>query len=60
MTDHRNDKDRIDRVADEIRSQKIDDATARQITDRVRQRIGIGQGDRQPLTSCADYQEPIP
>jgi ferric-dicitrate binding protein FerR (iron transport regulator) len=60
MTDHRNDDDRIDRVADEIRSQKIDDATARDITDRVRQRLGIGEGDRRPLTSCADYQAEIP
>ena len=60
MTEHRNDDHRIDRIADEIRSQKIDDATAREITDRVRQRLGIGEGDRRPLTSCADYQAEIP
>jgi ferric-dicitrate binding protein FerR (iron transport regulator) len=60
MTDHGHDNDKIDRVADEIRGQKIDDATAREITDRVRQRLGIGEGSRRPLTSCTDYQAEIP
>jgi ferric-dicitrate binding protein FerR (iron transport regulator) len=59
MNDNRHD-DRIDRIADDIRSQKIDDATAREITDRVRQRLGIGEGERRPLSSCADYQAEIP
>jgi hypothetical protein len=60
MTDHRNDNDSIDRAAEDIRAQKIDDATAREITDRVRKRLGIGQADHRPLTSCSDFQAEIP
>jgi ferric-dicitrate binding protein FerR (iron transport regulator) len=60
MTDNRHHNDEIDRAAEQIRSQKIDDVTARDITDRVRRRLGIGRGEPHPLTSCADYQEAIP
>jgi ferric-dicitrate binding protein FerR (iron transport regulator) len=60
MTDRRQDNDSIDRAVEEIRDQKIDDATARNITDRVRARLGIGQEGHRPLTSCADYQQALP
>ena len=60
MTENRHQKDDIDRAAEEIRSQRIDDSTAREITDRVRGRLGIGQSEHRPLRSCADYQEAIP
>jgi len=60
MTDRHHDNDSIDRVAEEIRAQKIDDAAAREITDRVGERLGIGSESRRPLTSCADFQAEVP
>jgi hypothetical protein len=60
MTDRRHDKDSIDSAAEEIRAQKIDDATAQRITDEVRERLGIGHGAHRPLSSCADFQTEIP
>ncbi len=59
MTD-RHDKDILDRVADEIRAQQIDDATAQRITDEVRERLGIGRRTLRPLASCDDFQAEIP
>ena len=60
MTDRRHDNDSIDRVAEEIRAQKIDDATAQRITDEVRKRLGIGREAHRPLSSCVDFQNEIP
>ncbi|MCW8984208.1 MAG: FecR domain-containing protein, partial [Thermoanaerobaculales bacterium] len=60
MTDRHHDHDSIDRVAEEIRAQKIDDATARRITDEVWERLGIGREGYLPLRSCADFQAEIP
>lgn len=60
MTDRLNDDDKIERVADEIRAEKIDDATARRITDAVKDRLGIGGDAQRPLTSCEDFQAEIP
>jgi hypothetical protein len=60
MTDRHHDSDSIDRTVEEIRAQKIDDATAREITDRVRERLGIGSESHRPLSSCADFQAEIP
>jgi hypothetical protein len=60
MTDRHHDHDNIDRVAEEIRAQKIDDATARRITDEVWERLGIGGEGHLPLRSCDDFQAEIP
>jgi hypothetical protein len=60
MTDRHHNNEDIDRVADEIRAQKIDDATARRITSEVWGRLGIGREGGPPLTSCADFQAEIP
>ena len=60
MTDRHHDHDSIDRVAEEIRAQKIDDATARRITDEVRERLGIAREGHLPLRSCEDFQAEIP
>lgn len=60
MTDRHHDNDSIDRAAAEIRAQKIDDATARRITDKVGERLGIGRQSHRPLSSCADFQAEIP
>jgi len=60
MTDRRNDNDSVDRAAEEIRAQKIDDATAQRITNEVRERLGIGREAYRPLSSCADFQAEIP
>jgi hypothetical protein len=60
MTDRHQDNHSIDRAAQEIRAQKIDDATAQQITNRVRERIGIGSEGHRPLSSCAEFQAEIP
>ncbi len=60
MTDRHHDNDSIDRAAAEIRAQKIDDATARRITDKVGERLGIGRESHRPLSSCADFQAEIP
>jgi ferric-dicitrate binding protein FerR (iron transport regulator) len=60
MTDRHHDHNDIDRVAEEIRAQKIDDATAQRITDEVRERLGIGRKGHLPLRSCADFQAEIP
>jgi len=60
MTDRHHDHDNIDRAAEEIRAQKIDDATARRITDEVWERLGIGREGHLPLRSCADFQAEIP
>jgi ferric-dicitrate binding protein FerR (iron transport regulator) len=60
MTDRHHDNDTIDRAAEEIRAQKIDDATARRITDEVWERLGIGREGHLPLRSCADFQAEIP
>jgi ferric-dicitrate binding protein FerR (iron transport regulator) len=60
MTDRHHDHDSLDRAAEEIRAQKIDDATARRITDAVRERLGIGGEDHLPLRSCEDFQAEIP
>ena len=60
MTDRDHDRDRIDDAAEEIRSQRIDDATAEEITDRVWQRIAADRKGAQPLMSCLDFQQEIP
>ena len=60
MNDRDNHNDIIDRAAEEIRAQKIDDATARRITNEVRERLGIGHENHRPLTSCEDFQADIP
>ena len=60
MTDRYQENDRIDRTAEEIRAQKIDDATARRITDEVGERLGIGSKSNRPLNSCSDFQAEIP
>jgi len=60
MTDRHHENDRIDRAAKAIRAQKIDDATARRITDEVRERLGIGRENHRPLSSCEDFQAEIP
>jgi ferric-dicitrate binding protein FerR (iron transport regulator) len=60
MTERPNDYDMIDRAAEEIRADRIDDATARRITDAVKDRLGIGGDAQRPLTSCEDFQAEIP
>jgi hypothetical protein len=60
MTDRHNHNDSIDRAAEEIRAQKIDDATAQRITDEVGKRLGIGRESSRPLSSCTDFQAEIP
>ena len=60
MTDRNFENDRIDRTAEEIRAQKIDDATARRITDEVWDRLGLAGEGQRPLSSCADFQAEIP
>ncbi len=60
MTDRHYENDSIDRTAAEIRTQKIDDATARRITDKVAEQLGIGRESSGPLNSCSDYQAEIP
>ena len=61
MTDHTFDSDdRVDRIASDIGNEKLDDATARQITDRVWDRLSAEIVENQPLTSCEDFQNEIP
>jgi hypothetical protein len=60
MTDRHHTNDSIDSAAEEIRAQKIDDATARRITDIVGERLGITHQSHRPLNSCADFQADIP
>ncbi len=59
MTDRKQDRDIIDDIAEEIRSQEIDDASARKITDRVWERIAANREEGGPLTSCSDFQREI-
>ncbi len=60
MTDRHHEHDSIERAADDIRAEKIDEATARKITKRVWKRLGVEGEARRPLSSCADYQAEIP
>ena len=60
MTDQHQNDGSIDRATEEIRAQKIDDATAQQITGEVWQRLGLGRQGQGPLTSCEDFQAEIP
>ena len=60
MTDRHHNDDSIDRAAEEIRAQKIDDATAQRIIDTVGERLGITHESHRPLNSCADFQAEIP
>jgi hypothetical protein len=60
MNDRFNDKDLIDDIADEIRGQEIDDASAKDITDRVWERLAADREHAEPLTSCTDFQREIP
>jgi hypothetical protein len=60
MTDRHQEPDSIDRAAEEIRAQKIDDATAQRITEKVWDRLGIDREYHGPLTSCEDFQAEIP
>ena len=60
MSDRYHDNDSIDRAAEEIRAQRIDDATARQIVETVGERLGITHESYRPLSSCADFQAEIP
>jgi len=60
MTDRHHNNDSIDRAAEEIRAQKIDDATAQRIIDTVGERLGITHESHRPLNSCADFQAEIP
>lgn len=58
MTDTNRDLDALDRVAEAIRRDDLDDATVEAATDRVWQRLA--RGLEQPLRQCADYQRLIP
>ena len=60
MTDRHHNNDSIDRAAEEIRAQNIDDATARRIIGSVGERLGITHESHRPLNSCADFQAEIP
>jgi len=61
MTDRKNDLDRlIDNAAAEIRSEKLDEITERQATDRVWKRLQAQMGGHKPLTGCEDFQAEIP
>ncbi|MEJ2189117.1 MAG: zf-HC2 domain-containing protein, partial [Acidobacteriota bacterium] len=50
----------VERVAVEIRGQRLDDATVHQVTDRVWKRLENQVAARRPLTSCEDFQAEIP
>ena len=58
MTDHDRDLQALDRVIEEIRSDRLDDAAVAAATQRVWQRLA---GELEPgLASCRDYQRLIP
>lgn len=61
MTDHttKND-DALDRIASDIRSEKIDDVSERLATERVWAQISGGLAEHRPLASCDDFQAEIP
>ena len=50
----------VERVAVEIRGQRLDDDTVHQATDRVWQRLQDEVSERRPLSSCEDFQAEIP
>ena len=61
MTDHTFDSDdRIDRIASDIGNQKLDDATARQITDRVWDRLCRIGRENQPLDQLRGFPDRNP
>jgi hypothetical protein len=61
MTDRKNDIDRlIDNAAAEIRSERLDEISERQATDRVWKKLQTQIGGHKPLTGCGDFQAEIP
>jgi ferric-dicitrate binding protein FerR (iron transport regulator) len=59
MTERHTDEP-IDLIADEIRGEEMDEATAKAITDRVWKRLGANRQTSSPLSSCEDFQAEIP
>ncbi|MEJ2189754.1 MAG: FecR family protein, partial [Acidobacteriota bacterium] len=50
----------VERVAGEIREQRLDDDTVHQAVDRVWKRLENQEAGRRPLASCEDFQAAIP
>ncbi len=60
MTDRKDTPDIIDRVADEIRSDLLDEDTSQRIAARVWKTLAAKHDAGPPLTGCDDFQAEIP